>query len=155
MKIGIIVYSQTGNTYSVAQRLAEKLTNQGHDTHIERIKPLEGATLVKGLIHFEALPELAAFDALIFASPVHAFSLAPAMKQYLLQIAPLKNKKTACFVTQQLKSPWMGGNSAVKTMQKLCAKKGGNLSGTGIVNWSNPKREAMIVEVVDRLSSAL
>lgn len=155
MKIGIVVYSQTGNTYSVAQRLAEKLASKGHDARIERIKPLGTDPASKGPIRFEALPDLSEFDRVIFASPVQAFSLAPVMKAYLTQIGSIKDKKAACFVTQQFKNPWMGGNSAVKTMQKLCAEKGGHIADTGVVNWSNPRREEMIIDVVERLSSAL
>ncbi|MDF2592532.1 MAG: hypothetical protein K0S75_1998, partial [Clostridia bacterium] len=37
MKIGIIVYSHTGNTFSVAQRLEEKLTAEGHSVKIEKV----------------------------------------------------------------------------------------------------------------------
>jgi len=38
MKIGIILYSQTGNTYSVAQKLQEKLIAKGHSVDLERLK---------------------------------------------------------------------------------------------------------------------
>ena len=34
-------------------------------------------------IQIENPPEVAGYDALIFGAPVHAFSLAPAMKVYL------------------------------------------------------------------------
>ena len=37
MKIGIVVYSQTGNTYQVAEKLQETLSDKGHSVNIERI----------------------------------------------------------------------------------------------------------------------
>jgi len=37
MKIGIIVYSQTGNTLSVAEKLKEKLAVAGHSAEIEQV----------------------------------------------------------------------------------------------------------------------
>jgi flavodoxin len=42
MKIGIIVHSQTGHTYSVVQKLQEKLLAAGHSVNIERIKSVGG-----------------------------------------------------------------------------------------------------------------
>ncbi len=38
MHIGIIVFSQTGNTHSVALNLEEKLVRAGHLVNIERVE---------------------------------------------------------------------------------------------------------------------
>ncbi|GAI59530.1 unnamed protein product [marine sediment metagenome] len=38
MNIGIILYSQTGNTYSVSLKLKEKLITAGPFVDIERLK---------------------------------------------------------------------------------------------------------------------
>lgn len=152
MKIGIIVYSQTGNTYSVAQRLQEKLTAAGHVAQIERVVPVgEVHPGVKNLT-FERLPEADIYDALIFAAPVQAFSLSVAMSVYLRQLSALGNKKNACFVTMAFPYPWLGGNRAIAQMKKICESKGGKICGTGIVNWSNKQREAQITGLVDIFS---
>jgi len=37
MKIGIIVYSKTGNTYSVGMKLKDQLIQLGHDVEITRL----------------------------------------------------------------------------------------------------------------------
>jgi flavodoxin len=37
MRIGIIVYSRTGNTFSAARRLKEKLAAAGHSVNVERL----------------------------------------------------------------------------------------------------------------------
>jgi len=38
MNIGIIVYSQTGNTLSIAKKLEEKLSAAGHSATLEEVK---------------------------------------------------------------------------------------------------------------------
>ena len=38
MNIGIILYSQTGNTYSVSLKLKEKLITAGHSVNIKQLK---------------------------------------------------------------------------------------------------------------------
>ena len=95
MKIGIIVHSQTNNTYLVAQKLQEKLSEDGNEVEIKRVKMKGGDKSGRKDIQIENPPEVSDYDALIFGSPVHAFSLAPAMKVYLEQIPSLQDKKIA------------------------------------------------------------
>ena len=38
MNVGIIVYSKTGNTLSVAEKLQEAIRSAGHTVNIERIE---------------------------------------------------------------------------------------------------------------------
>ena len=37
MKIGILVHSKTGNTYSVAEKLEERLLKEGHLVTFEKV----------------------------------------------------------------------------------------------------------------------
>ena len=152
MNIGIIVYSQTGNTYSVALKLKEKLAIAGHSVDIERVIPT-GATQpgVKD-IQFESRPEVSTYDALVFGAPVEAFSLSQAMKSYLTQVASLKGKKVACFVTKGLPFYWTGGSRAVAEIEKICGSKDATICGTGIVVWMSRDRKKKIGEVVEKLS---
>ena len=136
MKIGIIIYSQTENTFSVAQKLSEKLSADRHMVNIERVVP-EGEVKPNDVdVSFREQPDITSYDVLIFGSPVHAFNVAPAMKAYLNQIPSLQDKKVACFVTKSLPLDWTGGNQAIKTMKTICQSKGGIILGSGIVNWS-------------------
>ncbi len=152
MKIGIIVYSQTGNTLSVARKLQEKLSEAGHSATVEQIKTVGAEQSNPREIKFEALPDISQYDALVFSGQVQAFSLSPAMKSYLSQVPSLQGKRAACLVTQHLPYPWLGGNRAISQMKKICESKGGEICETGIVNWSNKKRENMITDVVEKLS---
>jgi len=152
VNIGIIVFSQTGNTHSVALRLQEKLAAAGHTANIERVE-ISGELGPRATdFQLKTRPEVDAYDALVFGAPVMAFSLSPAMKSYLEQIASLENKQVACLVTEFFPYPWLGGNRAIGQMRKICEMKGATVCGTGIVNWSRKRRDQQIAQVVDRLS---
>jgi len=152
MNIGIILYSQTGNTYSVSLKLKEKLVTAGHSVNIERLKVVGEVQPGTKDIKFEILPNTGSYDALVFGSPVQAFSLSSVMASYLTQIPSLQGKKVAFLVTQFFPFPWMGGNRTVGQMKKICEPKGAAVCGTAVVNWSNPNREKRITEVVEKLS---
>jgi flavodoxin len=53
MKIGIIIHSETGNTYSVALRLQTKLMESGHHVNLDRLVPLNAEQIDTHKIRFE------------------------------------------------------------------------------------------------------
>ena len=147
----MIVYSQTGNTRSVAQKLQEKLSAAGHTVTMERIEVV-GEVAPGQPVQFSATPDPLPYDALVFGSPVQAFSLCQAMVEYLRQVAPLQGKTVACLVTEAFPFPWLGGNRAVRQMTRLCKAAGADVCGSGIVNWMKKAREQQIVDVTDSMS---
>lgn len=149
MKIGLIVYSETGNTLSVAQKLEQALKTSGHAVTLAKIEADRDQKT--GAIAFKATPAVDAYDVVIFASPVQAFSLAKGMGMYLAQLSSLSGKKVACFVTQHLKKDWMGGNHAIKQITAACKAKGADISQSGIVHWSSETRDAQIDEVIRKM----
>ncbi|WP_424357724.1 flavodoxin family protein [Methanocella sp. MCL-LM] len=153
MKIGIIVYSQTGNTFSVAGKLKDKLTAAGHSATVERIVPTSGEKDGKN-VKFGRLPDLTQYEGLVFAAPVQAFSLSAVMAAYLKQLPSLSGKKIACFVTKGLPFAWTGGNSAIGKLTKECEARGGTVGATGIVVWRGANRDKNIADVVDAISKA-
>lgn len=153
MKIGVIVYSQTGNTFSVAGKLKDKLTTAGHSVTVERIVPTSGEKDGKN-IQFGKLPDLSQYDGLVFASPVQAFSLSAVMAAYMKQLPALNGKKIALFVTKGLPFAWTGGSRAIGTMKKACEARGGTVGATGIVVWRGANRDKNIADVVDAISKA-
>lgn len=152
MKIGIIVHSQTGNTYSVAQKLKEKFLEAGHAVSIEKVIPAGEVRPRAKNIEFKTLPDVSVYDALIFGAPVQAFSLSAVMTAYMTQLSSLQDKKIACFVTKGLPFHWTGGNQAISKMKKICQSKGGTVIGTGIVVWRG-KREKQIADLVAKFSA--
>jgi NAD(P)H dehydrogenase (quinone) len=153
VKIGIIVYSQTGNTFSVAQELKEKLAAAGHTVNVERLTTVGGEVDPKKA-KIEKFPDLSTYDALAFGGPVQAFSLSQVMAGYMSQLPSLQGKKVVCFVTKGLPLALTGGNKAVSQLKSACESKGGKVVGTGIVYWVNKDRENHINEVVGKLSKS-
>lgn len=153
MNVGIIVYSHTGNTLSVAQKLEQALKAAGHSATIERIEPVNNDLRSSGPAKLKSAPDVGPYDAVIFASPVQAFSLAPVMRLYLSQVSSLAGKKVYCFVTQQLKKAWLGGNRAVRQIKSACRAKGADIIISGIVNWSGDTRDKQIDDIVNRLGA--
>jgi NAD(P)H dehydrogenase (quinone) len=151
MNVGIIIHSYTGHTLSVAQRLREKLIEAGHSVNLERVTAVNEDPSAAGNIQLKMIPDISAYDGLIFAAPVRAFSLSPVMRVYLTQLPSLSDKRVGCFVTQQLPYPWMGGNRAIKQMKRICKTKGQNIFEAGIVNWSHKEREKKIMHVIEKL----
>jgi len=152
MKIGIIIYSQTGNTLSVAKKIEEKLIAEKHNVILEQIQILGKAHPGSKDIKFKNIPDVSQYDKLLFGAPVQAFSLAIPMSAYLSQLNSLQGKKATLLVTQQFPFPWMGGSRTVRQMKKLCESKGVKIIGSEIVNWSKSTREQQIAEVVERLT---
>ena len=152
MKIGIIVYSHTGNTHSVALKLQEALAAAGHEVALERLETLGEFNPARPSAELGELPDITPYEALVLGSPVQAFSLAEASKRYLGQLGSLEGVPVALLVTEQFPYKWMGGNRAVRQMTRACQARGAQVLGSGIVNWSRKDREQRITDVVDGLS---
>jgi len=150
MNIGIIIFSRTGNTLSVAEHIRDACAAQGHTAIIERVVAEDEDPNTRP-VRIKHAPDPARFDAVIFGAPVQAFSLSPVMKAYLQDMPPLKGKHVRCFVTQHFPKAWMGGNQALVQMKRLCRLKGADVAETGNVNWMSKARPEQIASVAARL----
>jgi len=151
MEVGMIIYSQTGNTLSVAQRLERRLTDAGHSVTVERLETAGEVRPGDKDVELTSFPDPTSYDVVVFGAPVHAFSLAPAMQAYLRKVTGLEGKSVACLVTQFFPFGWMGGGRAAGQMRAACRHKGARVCATAVVNWSF-RREPKIAQVVDKLS---
>jgi flavodoxin len=151
MKIGIIVYSQTGHTLSVAVALQEKLTAGGHVVNLERVEasgPVKpGATDVQ----LKTRPKVGAYDALVFASPVWGGAMAPPMTSYLEQVTSLQGKRVVCLVTHLFPNG-LGANQTFNQMREVCVSKGAVVCGWGGVGWPRFGQKRRIAAVIDDLA---
>lgn len=154
MKIGIMVHSKTGNTLSVAEKLKTKLAAKGHSVTIERVSPTDEEEIMLNDVRLKNSPNIDAYDGIVFAGSVRAFSLSPAMAVYLKQPFKLRGKKVACLLTQAFYFSWMGGNNAMNTMQKSITNNGGVVEASGIIHWMSAKRESQIEVLTDTISQA-
>lgn len=149
MRIGIIVHSHTGNTLSVAKRLEDALMAAGHTVSLEQITALNEDPSAAKTTHLKTAPEASKYDALVLGAPVRGMSLSPVMILYLSGLSTIRGKNACLFVTQQFPSAALGGNRAVKQMKEVCQKKGAAVLKTGVINWSNKKREQQIVNLIN------
>lgn len=158
MKIGIIVHSLTGNTLSVAEKLAEQLRKLDHIAVVQQLEVVGGENTSNSKIEnisLRNMPEITSYDALVFAGPVRAFSISPVLAKYFSTLTTLNGCRVSLFVTQQLSKPWLGGKHAIKQMKKQCLDLGASVIATGIVNWSNKNRDSQINDVVESLCHSL
>ncbi len=151
MNIGIVVYSLSGHTLSVAMSLQEKLAAAGHTVTLERVE-IEGPAKVSAeRTPLKARPAIDPYDAVVFACPVRGGLPPPPMASYLQQIPSLHNKKVACLVTHFFPRAW-GANQTVAAMKGLCESKGATVCESGSVRWFSLGRKRQIAQVVDNLS---
>jgi flavorubredoxin len=148
MRVGIIVYSITGNTRSVGRQLHDHLSSQGVDVSMMEVKTASDKP-DEAVVEIVEKPDPGQFDVLVFASPVHAFNLSRVMKTYLGLIDRIDGKDCVLFVTHHFPKAWMGGNQALRRMRKHVTGQGGLVRKTFCVNWSSKNRSQDIRNLLD------
>lgn len=155
MNVGIVVYSQTGNTRSVAAKLAEVATAAGYRVRLQEIQLAEERKQGARAFKLGPLPSLDGLDFVVFGAPVEAFSLSPVMIESLKELPSLRDRRVACLVTQGFPYRWLGGNRALRQMAKLCEAKGATVLGGDVVNWMGAGLDGRIARAVERLAALL
>ena len=154
MNIGIIVFSKTGNTLSVAEKLRDRLLEMGHKAALEKVMASNDLEMDPKRVTLTNAPSTQGYDMLVFAAPVYGGRLPAVMQVYLQEIPSLEGKLAAGFVTQAFPFPSWGGNQTIRGMEKLVQAKGGKLSATGVVNWTFAgKRKALIANTVEKIAA--
>jgi flavodoxin len=137
----IILYSKTGNTFSVGKALSEKT-----GAHLESVRAQSDDPKIQDPVLTEVPnPD---DDHLVFGSPVHGFQLAQIMRAYLEDLPDLEGKQVDLFVTHAFPFAWMGGTVALRQMKKIITSKGGAIGRLTCVNWSR-KREKTIQAMLE------
>jgi flavodoxin len=135
MNIGIVVYSKTGNTFEVAQKLDQMIESIGNESTIERIISTNDEENDLKKIEINGVSNLLKYDLVVFASPVHAFSLPPIMKKAMESIDQIK-VPAICFVTMALPFKWMGGTRTINGMKLYVNSLGGEILDSDIIRWT-------------------
>ena len=109
MHIAIIFYSFSGNTKKASEFLRDKILQKSHEVDLIELKLKQEETLFLrqcNAARAHQTPELAnaecdatKYDLVVVASPVWAFTFAPALRTCLKNISGLENKKAAAFLT--------------------------------------------------------
>ena len=130
MRGAAVFYSFSGNTRRACLFLKEMIGTLGSsldliDLKLEKevvsfFKQCLQAALKKKPKLLEADYDLGIYDFLIFASPVWAFTYAPALRSYLNKAKGLENKMAACFLTF---GSGAGSKKALKELENVLEKK--------------------------------
>ncbi|MBU1093035.1 MAG: flavodoxin [Firmicutes bacterium] len=143
MKSLIVIYSKTGNTLSVAQKI-KKVT----DFDLEEVKAQsDDPNIAKPELIYK--PNVKPYNHLVFASPVHGFSLSRIMHAYLKQLPDLTGKTVDLFITHYFPYAWLGGNHTLKQMKSLVEDKGGRVMSMTSINWKTKKRKDVIMKMIE------
>ena len=145
MKIGIVLFSETGNTYSIARKLKDNLKK--HDVEIKKIE-IERLSKDRSDFKITYAPSIDCYDLVIFGSFTEGFRLTPVMKKYLESL-DLKDKKTIVFITHYFPFKFLGGNSTMKEFKNIINEKKGIVVSSGIINWSSKKRGLEILDLIN------
>jgi multimeric flavodoxin WrbA len=150
MNVGIIVYSQTGHTLAVSERLQKAMSAAGHSVGLERLEIVGPAGLHPVGVPLKTKPEIAPYEALVFCTPVQGGEPAPPMAAYLEQLSSLQGKQVACLVTGFFPAGW-GRNQTIAQMRATCESKGATVLGSGSVGWLSFSRGRQIAKLVAEL----
>lgn len=133
MNIGIIVYSYTNNTLSIAKRLESYLLSKGHSASIQSIKA-DNEDPNSRSFRLTHKPSTQNYDAIIFGSCVRGFDCAPIFKEYIQSVNSFSDKKIAGFVSQYFPFDSMGGNQALASMDHIVHQKNAQLNKLGSIH---------------------
>ncbi len=153
MKIGMIVYSHTGNTLSVAERLEKELSAAGHEVTLERLETVGPSTLATESDPLKVQPAVDPYDALVLGCPVRGGTPAPPMLTFLEPIESLQGKHVALLVTGFFPFEGWGRNQTIAQLEEICESKGATVSGAESVGWFSLSRKRQISDAVDGLSN--
>lgn len=130
MKGVVVFYSFSGNTRKACLFLKEMIEGLGSNLALidlkleEEVIPFFKQCLEAALKKTPKLREvnydLEIYDFIIFASPVWAFTYAPALRSYLNEFSGLEGKATACFLTF---GSGTGSKKALKELVNTLGKK--------------------------------
>jgi flavodoxin len=151
MNVGIIVYSRTDHTLSVARKLEERLSADGHAVTLEQLEiagPVNPSATRAALKTRHAIDP---YDALVFGSPVNGGRMSAAMNSYLEQVPSLQGKKVFLLLTHFFFRGW-GAEQTIAQMTEVCESKGAAVRGSGTVRWTSLRRRRQIARAVDSLS---
>ena len=151
MKIGLLIYSQSGHTLAVARALETALAQAGHSATLEQIEPAGQVKPGQTDVSLRAKPEIEGYDALVLGAPTWGGQMAAPMASYLTQLDSLEGKTVACLVTGIFPAGW-GRSQTLAQMKETCEAKGAAVSGAGSVGWLSFRRKQQIAETVAQLS---
>ncbi|GAA3679675.1 hypothetical protein GCM10023081_17340 [Arthrobacter ginkgonis] len=144
MSVEILVHSQTGHCFSVAETLAGLARAAGHRTSLTRITPSDEKETDLGKLSITPVPQDAGADLYVIGAPVHGFSATPAIRKAVAQMPFLDGKRVVLFTTEWFPLDWMGGTHTLKQLEQAVAEQGGQVVATRVIHWERKDRGEQI-----------
>lgn len=127
MNIIIIFHSKTGTTRKFAERIANKLQEDGHSTNLIQIEtdvPIESGSVRRcAKFSITNLPDITNYDTILLGGPVWAFSASPVIIECIKGLKDFQGKRVIPFVTQGFPFKFLGGKQAIALMSKYAVEK--------------------------------
>ena len=130
-KIALVYYSFSGNTHNAVLFLRQRLESKGNEVQTIRLKLAKeessffkqgrDAFLKKEAALTSCEYNLEKYDFVIFATPVWAFTITPALRSYLNKAEGLKNKKAGFVLTY---GSGVGVNKTKRELKQILHNKG-------------------------------
>ncbi|MFA5271058.1 MAG: NAD(P)H-dependent oxidoreductase [Candidatus Omnitrophota bacterium] len=162
MHIGIVFYSFSGNTKKACLFIEEKLKEKNITSELIDLKPVHEeksflfqckAAFGKDKLQLNNQPlDQQKYDFMIFASPVWAFTFAPALHAYLENIKDLVGKKSACLLTY---GSGLGKNKALQELEDILKTKGANILLSKNISGSKTKNKEYLEEQLRSLIDSI
>jgi len=154
MKIGMIVYSFTGKTKLVAERVAEILLTDGYEVDLNYLEPKEPLNLKAKEVEINEIPDPMRFDALVLGTPVQGGRMSAPMRFFLEQRTLLDGLDIVFIATHFFRREW-GAVQTLQDLRKMCESKGGNVLGSIDIKWWSVFRQREIVSAIEHLRSLI
>ena len=155
MKVGIIIYSQTGKTLKAGEKIKTEIQKKGHTAELIRLEPVGPVNQGLKNYQFKAIPNTGSYDFLIFGAPVMAFSLCAVMASYLEQSPDFQGQKSICFVHQFFPFAPMGGNQAVSQLKNIVQNKNSKVLSTFVLNMSSLRYSKRIDDTAAQINNMI
>jgi len=140
MNIGIIVYSETGNTLALCEQARDILTGYGQTVTLAKITCND----IKLDRTLRDAPAADRYDLVILGTPVQGFSLPVPVQDYLARATFAQGVKLGVLVTQYFKADWLGGTRTVRQAVAALARFEPVFYGAGIVHVRSRKRDEQV-----------
>ncbi|MBD3245662.1 MAG: hypothetical protein GF333_01460 [Candidatus Omnitrophica bacterium] len=158
-----VIYSFSGNTKRAAVWLNQELRAGGNENKVIDLRPVNEprSFLRQGIQALLKSPvtladtleyDLRWVEYAVFASPVWAFTIAPAMRVYLNRVRGLNGKKTACFVTY---GSGTGKNRALGELEEILKGKGARVLFSRAFSGASCRKEPFLRKAFSPLCEIL
>ena len=141
MKVGVVVYSETGHTIKVIEQVVAKLEAK-HQVMVYRLSYDKSNNVVNGV------PCINGYERVIIATPVQGFSPSVAIMEAINRIEDFKGRPVDILITQHFKYRWMGGKSTISALKKAIIARNGVPKIDVDVHWSRKDRALQIEQAV-------